>query len=188
MKNSSQTITILLSILFFGYIFYTYTPVEKIEKSQELKNEGIGLYAPFFGMGDNFTNVDTLYISEKGELELLKKMFIEYNNMNSNGVADFFADTCVFHDLNAKSHALTHENFEDFFNNMDSVKWNPLAIVPLQVKGQEGWRTGTIVHSAETRFPKEGDLWQKELIEIFYIKEGKIIEVDQFGKEISNEK
>ena len=42
MKNSSQIITTLLSVLFFGYIFYTYTPTERIEKPKEIKKEGIG--------------------------------------------------------------------------------------------------------------------------------------------------
>lgn len=184
MKNSSQIITILLSVLFFGYIFYTYTPVEKIDKHQELKNDGIGLFS-IFGLNPlKFEDsADTLYISNGGEIDLLQKMFIEYNKMNASGVANFFTDTCEFDDLSGKSHQIYHEDFEGFFNEMDSVMWTPLAIVPLKIKERDSWRTGTIIHSIEERFPKEGDVWRKELIEIFYIKEGKIDEVNQFGKE-----
>ena len=39
MKNLGRIIAILLSILFFGYIFYTYEPVKKTEKSIEEKNK-----------------------------------------------------------------------------------------------------------------------------------------------------
>ena len=38
MKNSSQIITIILSVLFFGYIFYTYKPMQKTKKPIEEKN------------------------------------------------------------------------------------------------------------------------------------------------------
>jgi len=188
MKNSSQIITIILSILFFGYIFYTYNPAERIAKTQEFKNEGIGLFG-LLGMNPlDFKDgsADTIYMSDKGEIDLLQKMFIEYNNMNANGVAEFFADTCDFQDLKGKTHKLTHENFANFFNNMDSVKWMPLGIVPVRVHNQENWRTATIVHSIEERYPKDGEIWTKELIEVFYIKEEKINEVNQFGKESNN--
>ncbi len=184
MKNLSQIITTLLSVLFFGYIFYTHTPTERIEKPKEIKKEGIGLFG-LFGINPLAfeDGSDTLYMSNQGEIELLQKMFIEYNNMNASGVAEFFADTCDFQDLKGKTHKLTHDNFGNFFNNMDSVKWTPLGIVPVQLHNQENWRTATIVHSIEERYPKDGEIWIKELIEVFYIKEGKINEVNQFGKE-----
>ena len=184
MKNSSQIITTLLSVLFFGYIFYTYTPTERIEKPKEIKKEGIGLFG-LLGINPLAfeDGSDTLYLSNQGEIDLLQKMFIEYNNMNANGVAEFFADTCDFQDLKGKTHKLIRENFEEFFNNMDSVKWTPLGIVPVQLHNQEDWRTATIIHSIEERYPKNGEIWIKELIEVFYIKEGKINEVNQFGKE-----
>jgi hypothetical protein len=92
------------------------------------------------------------------------------------------------YDLGAKTHQITHNDFATFFDSCDSISWSPFAIVPLKIKEEDTWRTGTIVHSYEQRFKKDGTTWKKELIEVFYIKDGKIITVDQYGKDFSDDK
>tara|TARA_B100001250_G_scaffold411583_1_gene440593 strand:- start:1071 stop:1655 length:585 start_codon:yes stop_codon:yes gene_type:complete len=185
MKNLSQIITILLSVLFFGYIFYTYEPIEKTKKTIEKKNEGHGLIG--FGFED-IEEYEHLEISNQGELDLIINLINEYNKMNIDSLTSFFADSCDFSDLNGNIHILTQEDFEIGFNKMDSVRWEPLAIVPLKLVDDENFwggksRTGTLVHSLEKRYKKDGSVWKKELLEVFYIKDNEIIDVNQFGKE-----
>ena len=76
-----------------------------------------------------------------------------------------------------KSHLdfFTMDGYEfDFFIHAWSDQW---------------YRTKTCSeYTVDNEFSEDEEQLKKELIEIFYIKEGKIIEVDQFGKEISNEK
>ena len=191
MKNFSQIITILLSVLFFGYIFYTYTPVETQPESIEKTEQGFGLYgflidppAEAYDIKEEF---EPLEISNQGEIDLITNMIAEYNKMNVDGFTAFFADSCEFLDLNSNLHTLKQEDFQNAFSKMDSVKWIPTAIVPLKLVNDESFfggksRTGTVVHSVERRYKKDGSVWEKELIEVFYIKNNKIIVVNQFGK------
>ena len=186
MKNSSQIITTILSVLFFGYIFYTYNPVEKVEKTVDEKNATYGLWGIWESgeINEEFTDLE---ISNQGEIDLITNMISEYNKMNIDGFTAFFADSCEFLDLNSNLHILKHEDFKNAFSKMDSVEWIPTAIVPLKLVDDESFfggksRTGTVVSSIERRYKKDGSLWEKELIEVFYIKNNKIIAVNQFGK------
>ena len=191
MKNLSQIITILLSVLFFGYIFYTYTPIETKPESIEKTEQGFGLYgylmdppAEAYDIKEEFAPLE---ISNQGEIDLITNMIAEYNKMNIDGFTAFFADSCEFLDLNSNLHTLKQEDFQNAFSKMDSVKWTPTAIVPLKLVNDESFfggksRTGTVVHSVERRYKKDGSVWEKELIEVFYIKNNKIIVVNQFGK------
>ena len=191
MKNISQTITILLSILFFGYLFYTYTPIEKTEKPVNKTNNNTGLWS---GDGIDLSNLEKyqdVTISSQDDLNLITDMMLAYNNMNPNKVISFFVDSCYIIDLNGKENRISHKDFETFFNSMDSIKWVPTAIVPLKLTEyrNENWiekTTAVIVHSAEVRYKKDGSIWQKELIEVFYIADGKIDFVDQYGRDREN--
>ena len=191
MKSFSQIITILLSVLFFGYIFYTYTPIETQPESIEKTEQGFGLYGflidPPAEAHDIKEEFEPLEISNQGEIDLITNMIAEYNKMNIDGFTAFFADSCEFLDLNSNLHILKQEDFKNAFSKMDSVKWIPTAIVPLKLVNDESFfggksRTGTVVHSVERRYKKDGSVWEKELIEVFYIKNNKIIVVNQFGK------
>tara|TARA_B100001250_G_C19538558_1_gene673642 strand:- start:7 stop:633 length:627 start_codon:yes stop_codon:yes gene_type:complete len=194
MKNSSHIITILLSVLFFGYIFYTYKPVEKIEQPAEKIAQGVGLWG-IFGIDLSIDpskleeskkfGAKAVTISDQADLDLIINMMREYNNLNTAGVVSFFSDSCDIIDLNGKAHIITHQNFETFFNNLDSVTWHPLAIIPLKLKeySDPSPTTSVIVHSVEARYKKDGSLWAKDLLEVFYIQDGKIQSVNQYGKE-----
>jgi len=166
-------------------MLYNYTPKEAvIETIVEEKKEDIGLFNNWFGIDlSNLESAESVIISNKDDLDLITNMMLEYNNMNTAGVSSFFADSCHFYDLNANKHILTKTDFESFFNNMDSVRWRPASIVPLKLRDHADMRTATIVHSFEERYKKDGSFWMRELLEVFYIKENKIIEVNQFGKE-----
>ena len=99
MKNSSQLITIILSILFFGYIFYNYEPMEKTVKPIKTNNDAAyGLWGHWESgnIKEEFTDLE---ISNKGELDLIINMIKEYNQMNASNLSSFFADSCYFYDL-----------------------------------------------------------------------------------------
>ena len=202
MKDLSQFITIALTLLFFGYMFYNYEPIEKETTPtvlNEEQNEPKALFG-LLGMRDgtgNFLltkNLDEIEISDNGELELIMNMIEAYNNMNATELTSFFQDSCDFNSLKGEQQYIKHEDFNTFFNTLDSVSWMPMAIVPLKIKADtsyaNGWpssgnSTGTIVHSYEQRFRKDSTTWENELIEVFYIKNDKIIRVNQFGKQIN---
>jgi len=190
MKNSSQLITILLSVLFFGYIFYTYTPIEKIEQPIEETSEQVGLWG---GFGLDLSNLEEsardVTISNRDDLDLIINMMLEYNNLNTAGVVSFFSDSCDIMDLNGKNHVITHKDFETFFNSLDSVIWCPMAIIPLKLTEykDQSPMTSVIVQSIEARYKKDGSIWAKDLLEVFYIEDGKIIEVNQYGKDIKTQ-
>ena len=108
MNNSSQIITILLSVLFFGYIFYTYTPVEKIEQPVEKTGDAIGLWGIFgIDLSIDLSKLEeseefgakSVTISDRDDLDLIINMMREYNNMNTAGVVSFFSDSCDIIDL-----------------------------------------------------------------------------------------
>tara|TARA_B100000579_G_C22745204_1_gene811141 strand:- start:51 stop:668 length:618 start_codon:yes stop_codon:yes gene_type:complete len=191
MKNLNQIITTVLVILFFGYIFYTYTPIEKTEQSIKVISNNTGIWG---GDGIDLSNLDEypgVAISSQDDLNLITNMMLAYNNMNSNKVISFFIDSCYIIDLNGKEHRIAHKDFETFFNSMDSIKWIPTAIVPLQLTEYRnenliGKHTAVIVHSAEVRYKKDGSIWHKELVEVFYIADGKIVFVDQYGRDREN--
>lgn len=191
MKNLNQIITTVLVILFFGYIFYTYTPIEKTEQSIKVISNNTGIWS---GDGIDLSNLDeypSVAISSQDDLNLITNMMLAYNNMNSNKVISFFIDSCYIVDLNGKDNFIAHKDFETFFNSMDSIKWMPTAIVPLKLTEYKfanlfGKTTAVIVHSAEVRYKKDGSIWQKELVEVFYIADGKIVFVDQYGRDRGN--
>ena len=191
MNNLSQPITILLSILFFGYIFYTHTPTEETEQSIKVISNNTGIWS---GGGIDLSNLDEypdVVISSQDDLSLITNMILAYNNMNLNKVISFFIDSCYIIDLNGKDNVIAHKDFETFFNSMDSIKWIPTAIVPLQLTEYKfenlvGKTTAVIVHSAEVRYKKDGSIWHKELVEVFYIADGKIVFVDQYGRDREN--
>ena len=194
MKNFNQIITIVLSILFFGYIFYMHNPVEEIEQPIKDKVEEVGLWGIFgIDLNIDLSNLEdteifgakAVTISHQNDLDLIINMMREYNNMNTAGVVSFFSDSCDIIDLNGKEHTINHKDFEIFFNNLDSVTWHPMAIVPLKLREYQdpSPTTSVIVQSIEARYKKDGSIWTKDLLEVFYIEDGKIIEVNQYGKD-----
>ena len=186
MKNLNQIITTVLVILFFGCIFYTYTPIKKAEQPENIINNNTGLWG---SLGIDLSNLETsrdVTISSQDNLDLITDMMLAYNNMNTTKVISFFADSCDIIDLNGKEHMITHKDFETFFNSMDSIKWIPSAIVPLKLTEYRTnilMRTAVIVHSAELRYKKDGSVWHKELLEVFYIENEKIVWIDQYGRD-----
>ena len=113
-------------------------------------------------------------------------MIKEYNAMNIENTVLFFDDTVKFHAMDGKTHNLTHNDFIESFENIDSISWIAKAIIPLHIVETDS-STATIVHSTEKRYYKNGEIWEKELIEIFGINNSKITWCRQFGQDIPSD-
>ena len=110
-------------------------------------------------------------------------MIKEYNAMNIENTIEFFADTIMFKAMNGKKLNLTHQDLISSFNTIDSISWIAKSIIPLHIVDTDP-STGAIVHSIEKRYYKNGEIWEKELMEIFGINDSKITWCMQFGQDI----
>ena len=66
------------------------------------------------------------------------------------------------------------------------MSWEPGSIVPLEVVDSDP-TTGTLVHSTETRYYKDGTIWSADLMELFFIENSKISHVIQWKRGNSSE-
>jgi len=115
-------------------------------------------------------------------VEILEKFFVDYNNMDGEAVAGYFADEWIFRAATGGTSQRTSEDMKSAFDNYSSVQWTPLKIYDIDPK------SGVTVYSTEKRVMKDGTVWEKDLVELFFFDlEGKISSVEQYAREISGE-
>ena len=115
-------------------------------------------------------------------VEILEKFFVDYNNMDGEAVAGYFADEWTFRAATGGTFQRTNEDMKSAFDNYSSVQWTPLKIYDTDPK------SGVTVYSTEKRVMKDGTVWEKDLVELFFFDlEGKISSVEQYAREISGE-
>ena len=115
-------------------------------------------------------------------VETLEKFFVDYNNMDGEAVAGYFADEWTFRAATGGTFQRTNEDMKSAFDNYSSVQWTPLKIYDTDPK------SGVTVYSTEKRVMKDGTVWEKDLVELFFFDlEGKISGVEQYAREISGE-
>ena len=115
-------------------------------------------------------------------VETLEKFFVDYNNMDGEAVAGYFADEWTFRAATGGTFQRTNEDMKSAFDNYSSVQWTPLKIYDTDPK------SGVTVYSTEKRVMKDGTVWEKDLVELFFFDlEGKISSVEQYAREISGE-
>jgi ketosteroid isomerase-like protein len=115
-------------------------------------------------------------------VETLEKFFVDYNNMDGEAVAGYFADEWTFRAATGGTFQRTNEDMKSAFDNYSSVQWTPLKIYDIDPK------SGVTVYSTEKRVMKDGTVWEKDLVELFFFDlEGKISSVEQYAREISGE-
>lgn len=181
MKNTTQTITSIIAIGLLTYFVYVGSTTIKPETEVKIVNATGGIYL----MDGEYKNRE-FELSNNGEVELIQNMMKEYNAMNIENTISFFSDTVMFEAMNGKKLNLTHQDFISSFNTIDSISWVAKSIIPLHIVDTDP-STGAIVHSTEKRYYKNGEIWEKELIEIFGINNSKITWCMQFGQEISKD-
>ena len=115
-------------------------------------------------------------------VETLEKFFVDYNNMDGEAVAGYFADEWTFRAATGGTFQRTNEDMKSAFDNYSSVQWTPLKIYDTDSE------SGVTVYSTEMRVMKDGTVWEKGLVELFFFDlEGKISSVEQYAREISGE-
>ena len=137
----------------------------------------------YFGRGDSEYKGKSLVFSNRGEVEILEKLFKDYNNMDGDSVKLAFADTVKFRAADGSESNLVAENWEKMFDSMDSVLWTPISIVPLKIENTDP-TSGALVLSNEVRHYNDGTVFNKDLVELFYFDmDKKINAVNQWERE-----
>ena len=73
---------------------------------------------------------------------------------------------------------------KSLFDNISAVEWTPFSMAPLKIKDTDP-QSGVTVYSREKRVNNDGEVWEKELVELFYFDlDGKISGVEQFQRDI----
>ena len=114
----------------------------------------------------------------------MEKMIKAYNEMDTVGFAEPFADIAVLNDYKGNAMKVKKVDMSGFFKDYRSVNRVPYAIVPLKINNTDA-ASGVQVMSKETRVFKNGKVWEKELFEIFYFNlEGKITSMTQYARDL----
>ena len=151
-----------------------------VENSEYGLNEG----GKFFGRGESEYTGRPLVFSNRGEVETLEKLFEAYNKMDGEAVASYFADEWTFRAAEGGTSERTSEGMKSLFDNLSSVEWTPFSMAPLKIKDTDP-QSGVTVYSREKRVNNDGEVWEKELVELFYFDlDGKISGVEQFQRDI----
>jgi len=138
----------------------------------------------FFGRGESEYTGRPLVFSNRGEVETLEKLFEDYNNMDGEAVASYFADEWTFRAAEGGTSERTSEGMKSLFDNLSAVEWTPFSMAPLKIKDTDP-QSGVTVYSREKRVNNDGEVWEKELVELFYFDlDGKISGVEQFQRDI----
>jgi len=141
----------------------------------------------FFGRGESEYSGRPFVFSNRGEVEILEKFFADYNNMDGEAVAGYFADEWTFMAATGGTSQRTSEGMKSIFDSLDSVTWTPFSMVPVKIYDTDP-ASGVTVYSTEKRVNKDGTVWEKDLVELFFFDlEGKISGVEQYVREISGE-
>ncbi|MAJ52294.1 MAG: hypothetical protein CMB82_11890 [Flammeovirgaceae bacterium] len=147
---------------------------------------GISSGGKFYGKKPNEDTGKSLVFSNRGEIEVLEKLFKDYNNMDGVACSQAFADQATMNGYDGTQSTLSKEDWYEMFDSYQSVEWKPYSIAPLKISDTDPI-SGATVFSKEKRIYKDGSVWEKELVEIFYFDlEGKIFNVVQYTRDFNS--
>ena len=156
----------------------------KVDPDPEFTSHGLAEGGKFFGRGESDYSGRSLVFSNRGEVETLESMFADYNKMDGEAVSGYFADTWTFRQAVGGTSEMTSEAMKSIFDNLESVSWTPFSMVPIKIKDTDP-ASGVTVYSTEKRVDKDGTVWKKDLVELFYFDlDGKISGVEQYTRDL----
>ena len=156
----------------------------RVDPDPEFTTHGLSEGGKFFGRGESEYSGRPLVFSNRGEVEILEKFFADYNNMDGEAVAGYFADEWTFKAATGGTSQRTSEGMKSVFDNLDSVTWTPFSMVPLKIKDTDPG-SGVTVYSTEKRVKKDGTVWEKDLVALFFFDlDGKIDGVEQYTRDL----
>ena len=135
-----------------------------------------------FAPGNKKLDGTTFQFSNRGEIETMEKFMKAYNVMDVATCASLIADSVKMHDFDGNVFFLTKAMLPSVFAEYTSLDWKPKSMIPLKITDTDP-ASAILVNATEKRVLKDGTVWEKELLESFYINnDGKISEVYQFSK------
>ena len=146
---------------------------------------GLTYGGKYYGKQDSEVTGRPLVFSNRGEVEALEAFIAAYNKMDGRACSEVFADTVTINGMDGNKYILTKESWLTLFDSYQSVEWKPYSIAPMKIANTDPISGATMV-SRERRNFKDGSVWEKELVEMFYFDlEGKIYNVVQYARELN---
>lgn len=168
--------------------FFEVTPEGKIASFDQFTqipatNEfGQTTGGKMFAPGNAKLDGATFQFSNRGEVETMEKFMKAYNVMDVATCASLMADSVKIHDFDGNILFLTKAMLPSVFGEYSSLDWKPLSMIPLKITDTDP-SSAILVNATEKRVFKNGTVWEKELLESFFInKAGKISEIYQYSK------
>ena len=146
---------------------------------------GLATGGKFFGKTKSEYTGRKLVFSNRGETEIIEKFIKAYNKKDSKTCKTFFIDGAIVEGSDGSSTAFTHEMWNSYFDSYSEILWNPYDIVPLKIYNTDP-ASGVSVQGRETRTLKNGNVWDKEIVDYFYFNlDGKINRVVQYERSLN---
>ena len=168
--------------------FFEVTPEGKITSFDQFTqipttNEfGQTTGGKFFAPNDKKLDGSTFQFSNRGEIETMEKFMKAYNVMDVATCASLMADSVKIHDFDGNVMFLTKAMLPSVFGEYSSLDWQPLSMIPVKITDTDP-SSAILVNATEKRVLKNGTVWEKDLLETFYInRAGKIFEIYQYSR------
>ncbi|MEK0422436.1 MAG: hypothetical protein RLZ95_346 [Bacteroidota bacterium] len=168
--------------------FFEVTPEGKIASFNQFTqipttNEfGQTTGGKFFAPGNSKLDGTSFQFSNRGEVETMEKFMKAYNVMDVATCASLMADSVKIHDFDGNVMFLTKAMLPSVFGEYSSLDWQPLSMIPVKITDTDP-SSAILVNATEKRVLKNGTVWEKDLLETFYInRAGKISEIYQYSR------
>lgn len=146
---------------------------------------GLSSGGKYLGRKDNVNTGRKIVFSNRGETEKIEALINAYNEKDFEACKKFFIDGATVYGADGTKTSFTHQMWDTYFENYESINWKPFSIVPLKIADTDP-ASRLEVYGIEKRMMKDGEVWEKELIEHFYFNvDGLIEQVVQFERPIN---
>jgi hypothetical protein len=146
---------------------------------------GLSSGGKYLGKKENANTGRKIVFSNRGETEKMEALINAYNKKDFEACKKFFIDGATLYGADGSKTSFTHQMWNTYFENYESINWKPYSIVPLKIADTDP-ASRLEVYGIEKRMMKNGDVWEKELIEHFYFNtDGLIEQVVQFERTIN---
>ena len=129
---------------------------------------------------------DSFSLGQAEDVDLIKGMMKDFNNLDLEGVQNRWGDTITFYPYNMKEPIImANKDLGLWMGQFDSVQASALKFLPLSNKGQGERMVHTIQN--ENRFYKDGSIEKLHIYNIWFINdENKVTTLRQFGADWGN--
>ena len=151
-----------------------------------IKESHISEGGKFFGRGGNNTELyggNPFVYSNNGEVELIEFLFNAASNLDAEAVSSVVADSLWFRSQDGNQTYILKEDIPAIFEERKSQQMSIWAILPNKIKGRPGGSATTVSSYVKIEFTN-GEVYEKELIELYYIENNTINGIEQWSRNI----